>query len=656
MTTTPDGERAAAHPDRTAVPSAGVVATLLAPEVESGGDPPLRQQVRTGLRWSVLNNLSVRLSNMLVGVLLARLLLPEDFGVFAVALTVQAVLLAATDLGLSTDLIRRGDANGRGPTLATIAAVTSCCLAVTMVVSAETIAALLGDVDAAPAVRVMAITLVLAGVSIVPFASVSRRFMQKQLFAAEAGSFVVYTAVTIPLVVLADQGVLAMAWGRVAGQLVSTVLLFWFARQRPRFGFDLAVARDSLRFSAPLAVANLIAWALLNVDYVVISHTSGAVLLGYYVLAFNLSSWPMTAVGQAIRNVALPAFSRQSHDDPALKDSLRRSFALAWAAGVPISVMLAVLAVPLITAVYGERWQTSAQALLGLAVLGGFRVVFDVFAAFLLTKGASRSMLVIQLVWIAALIPAIYLGTRWGGIAGAGLAHAAVAALVVLPCYLVAMKRHGVVLVGFAVAAGPALAAAAPAGALAWAAARFVPGSWWALLVGGAVGTGLYVALMWQWVRGLISQFAVPAPSEAAGSGTTPGDLPLTRHGEDDTQPRGPAVDASRNPSISGTIPLVKVPAAVPILVGGARPVRIPDELLRHRAVPPARPDDQPPHPSDHDHRGIRSRGRHAARPRTRHDHRPDPGGAAPSSTSAVLPAPPAGDPVAVALERTARS
>ena len=67
---------------------------------------------------------------------------------------------------------------------------------------------------------------------------------------------------------------------------------------RPLFGFDRTVARSALRFGLPLAIANMLSWALLNVDNVVISRTSGVVALGFYVLAFNVSSWPMTAIGR----------------------------------------------------------------------------------------------------------------------------------------------------------------------------------------------------------------------------------------------------------------------------------------------------------------------------------------------------------------------
>ena len=77
--------------------------------------PDLGGQVRRGLAWSTVSNLMLRAGSLAVGIVLARLLTPSEFGVFAVALTVQAVLITLADLGLSADLIRTDDPAARAP-------------------------------------------------------------------------------------------------------------------------------------------------------------------------------------------------------------------------------------------------------------------------------------------------------------------------------------------------------------------------------------------------------------------------------------------------------------------------------------------------------------------------------------------------------------
>jgi hypothetical protein len=76
--------------------------------------------VRRGLAWSAASNLILRFGSLAVGIVLARLLTPEQFGVYAVALTVQAVLITFADLGLSAGLVVSDDPDREVPTVAAL--------------------------------------------------------------------------------------------------------------------------------------------------------------------------------------------------------------------------------------------------------------------------------------------------------------------------------------------------------------------------------------------------------------------------------------------------------------------------------------------------------------------------------------------------------
>ena len=123
---------------------------------------------------------------------------------------------------------------------------------------------------------------------------------------------------------------------------------------RPHFAFDRSIARSALGLGLPLAGANLLSWALLNIDNVVIAHLAGTTALGLYVLAFNVSSWPSSVIGTAVRAVAMPAFAHQ-HDRAKgeATQSLVRASSLAWAAAVPVSAVLGLLSGPVVDLLYG---------------------------------------------------------------------------------------------------------------------------------------------------------------------------------------------------------------------------------------------------------------------------------------------------------------
>ena len=77
-------------------------------------------KVGRGLGWSTASNLVLRIANLLVSIILARIIAPEQFGVFAVAMTVWTVLSSLAEFGLGADLVRANDLERRIPTVATM--------------------------------------------------------------------------------------------------------------------------------------------------------------------------------------------------------------------------------------------------------------------------------------------------------------------------------------------------------------------------------------------------------------------------------------------------------------------------------------------------------------------------------------------------------
>ena len=160
--------------------------------------------------------------------------------------------------------------------------------------------------------------------------------------------------------------------------------------------------------------------------------------------AFQLASWPVNMFSTAVRRVSLAAFSRLQDRPTELASALARSTALLAAATIPVCALLGLLALPLVTVLYGPNWAPSATALEYLAVLGLARVLVELFYDFLVAAGRSRQTLMIQGLWTVLLVPALTLGALADGIRGVALAHALVAVLIVVPVYGYAVARVGV--------------------------------------------------------------------------------------------------------------------------------------------------------------------------------------------------------------------
>jgi lipopolysaccharide exporter len=460
-------------------------------------------RVRRGFAWAMLNSVAMRLASLCLGIVLARLLTPEVFGIFAVALTVQTILLNLADLGMSADLVRRRDWRHRVPTVSSISLLLGGMLTAAMVAAAPQLASLLGSDQAAPVIAVMSLSLVIAAVGVAPFATMQREFQQSKFFLVIAISFLVGTSLTLLLILVFGWGAMALAVGRVVEQACAVVLQFALTRTKPRFGFDRSVARSALAFGLPVSGANALSWLVLNVDYIVIGRAAGAVALGLYVLAFNVSGWPVSALGQAVNSVALPGFSRLDRRKSA--ENFVSSFALVLSAGLLVGVLLATLAIPTVTVVYGPTWLGSAGALAVLAIFGPMRVVIYLAAAFLIARGASTPVLLVQLAWVVGLVPAMIIGVQAWGLVGAGVAHLAVGFIVALPAYAVALNRQGVPLSALVRTAAPPVGAAVLTAVAVWASTRATALSWQELVLGGSIGIVVYLGLLHRWLRSRLS-------------------------------------------------------------------------------------------------------------------------------------------------------
>ncbi|KQW48831.1 hypothetical protein ASC77_08875 [Nocardioides sp. Root1257] len=460
--------------------------------------PPLAARVRRGLGWSLTGNVVLRLGNVLMSIMVARIVAPEQYGTFAVALTVWTVLGTLAEFGLGADLVRSPDLERRAPTVATLGMLTSGALAAGMVLAAGPIATAFASPEADGVIRLMAISVALFGLTIVPAARLQREFRQQALLACNLAGIATCSAVTW-LLVTNGGGAAALAWGQIANQAVIVVGLYLVTSTTPRFGYVHDVARESLAFCLPLALANLLSWVLLSVDNLIVARALGPVGLGVYVLAFNVSSWPMSVVGSALRVVALPGFSQVGSAE-ARNRALVRVMGPTAAVAAFLALSLATLAGPVVAVLYGDRWLDAATALTGLAVFGGVRVVLDLVATFLIAVGSTVEVLLVQVVWLAVMVPVMAVGVRELGLRGAGWSHLLVAVVVVVPLYLVCLRRVGVQVgllarqwvVPFAVAVPAAVATA-------WT-VRTVPGPPFVVLVAGTL-TALvtYVLPLGRW-------------------------------------------------------------------------------------------------------------------------------------------------------------
>jgi lipopolysaccharide exporter len=471
------------------------------------GSRSLSSSVRRGAAWSALSSLLLRLSNVAITAVVAHILAPRDFGIFTVALTVYTIVFNLAEFGVGSCLIRADlDIDSVAPTMVTVALLTSAISAEMMAVFARPIATALGSADGAEPVRVMALTVLIGGLSSVPSGQLTRDFQQDKLFLANFISLVPSTAV---LLILAESGsgAMAFAWSRVVAAFVMCVVMMASVRKHYLPGINRNALSVLFRFGLPLAGANFVNFILINVDYVFVGHLVGPVALGAYVLAFTLASSPGLLLGNVINSIAMPAFSRVKQDPVLLKSAMASALRAVSLIMMPMCSLMIALARPLVFTLYGAKWAASAEVLSILSLYGAISIVCILFANMLTSLGMAKFTLIVQLMWLAALVPAMAYGVHRDGIAGAAIAHIAVIGPLVLPSYLLALKRStGVRLTMLGKAVLLPLLAASAAGLAARSVASKFASPLAQLVVGLVVGGLIYVIAVAPQAVALLSQ------------------------------------------------------------------------------------------------------------------------------------------------------
>ncbi len=449
------------------------------------------------LSWSFASTVLGRLSTLGIGIAVARILGPDEFGTYAVAMVALLALLSFNELGVSLAIVRWPGPPGEiAPTVATISLVSSAVIYLGCFFGAPAFAAAMGDPAAVPVLRLITVSVIVSGLVATPVALLQREFRQgKKMIADQVATWA--SALTSIGCALGGLGAMSLAIGHVTGVLAGAVLFIAFAPGGVRLGFDRAKAAALLRFGVPLAGSGIVVFAVGNIDKVIVGAVLGPVPLGVYVLAVNLSNWPLSIFSQPVRAVAPAALARLQHDPAAMRTTFLSTAGLLASVTMPVCVLLAAAADPLIRFVYGSAWQAAVGVLPWLGLLAMLRILFELVYDYFVVLANTRAVFAIQVLWLVALVPAVYAGARFGGAPGAAAAQFGVALLVVLPIYLYELGRVGVAAGAFVARLLLPIVGTVAVAFAAWTATRTVPIDLLALLLAGtasavAIGCLLY--------------------------------------------------------------------------------------------------------------------------------------------------------------------
>ncbi|MBR4118735.1 MAG: lipopolysaccharide biosynthesis protein [Bacteroidales bacterium] len=316
----------------------------------------LRGKTLKGMIWSLAENFSLQGIQFIIGVLLARVLTPSDYGMVGMLAIFTAVSQTLINSGFSTALVRKNDRTQADlSTTFYFNIVVGFVLYFVLFFSGPLIADFYNTPLLSDLIKVTAISLILNSLCIVQQAL----FTIKMDFKTQAKISVIGALVTgVVGVTMAYTGfgVWSIVWPGVFGGAVRCILLWVWGKWRPTWEYSWKSFKELFGFGSKLLIAGIIASIYDNLYSIVIAKKFSASSLGYYTRAEGYSSLPATTISLTLHRVTFPLLCQIQDNNSRLQATYRQLIALSAFIVFPIMIWVATLAKPLITIIITNKW------------------------------------------------------------------------------------------------------------------------------------------------------------------------------------------------------------------------------------------------------------------------------------------------------------
>ena len=372
-------------------------------------------------------------------VILARLLIPEDFGLVAMAMILIGALQLLISFSFDVPLIQNQNA-GRDQfdTAWTFNVLFASLCAVVLAVIAEPAAHFYREQRLEVVIYLLAVGFAAQGFSnIGPV--IFRREMRFDLeFKFLLGKRMASLLVTIPLAFWL-KNYWALVIGQLTGTFVSVSLSYWVSDYRPRFSFKAKV--ELFHSSKWLMMNNILQFLNGRAAEFVIGRLAGAQVLGIYAIASEISTLPTTELVAPINRAAFPGYARVASEIPVLRSSFLNVISMIALFALPAGLGIASVADLMVPAVLGWKWQASVPLIQVLAIYGVIQALQTNIAYIYLATGHVHVVTITGAVQFAVLLALLIPGIHYQGATGAAWAFLGAVVLMIPVNQVLIAKR-----------------------------------------------------------------------------------------------------------------------------------------------------------------------------------------------------------------------
>lgn len=374
----------------------------------------LKEKTVFGMMWSAVGKVGTLTINFLSNLVLARLLMPEDFdciGMLAIFLAVSNIFIQG---GLGAALIQK-----KNPTKMDYSTVFYWNLVFSVVfylilfAIAPFVARFYELPILQPMLRVQSSVLIIQSFAIVQITQLQKRMNFRALAIRNMAAALAGTLIAIPLA-LRGYGAWSLVASAITAAIVNVLLLWILSEWRPSLEFSFASLKGLFSFGGLMLLSSLAETLYVNLQGLIIGKRFPAGNLGYYMQAKKLEEVPVTGLSSIVNEVTFPAFATLQDDPNRLLEGVRKSTKALVFLNFPMMILLIIIALPLITLLYGAKWETSVPYFQILCISGLIYTINTLNTNVIKALGKGKIYFLIQIIKRIIGIAMIFTGMTFG--------------------------------------------------------------------------------------------------------------------------------------------------------------------------------------------------------------------------------------------------
>lgn len=375
----------------------------------------LKKKTISGFKWQVILQIATKVLSVGTFAILARILEPSVFGLFALAFVAIDGLSLFKAFGIDAGIIQKRNADDVVKSTAFwMVTISGATVFLACFILAPFAADFFRNHDAASVIRALGIIFVVNGFGKIPSALLTKDMRFKVISIIQLIGGIVNSTCAITFSLLSPS-----IWSLVLAYLAKTIVMdtlsWYFSGFRLRFAFDRKVAKEFLNFGSILMAGSLVGYITENINNIAVGRLLGTTKVGYMALANNVASFINTHFTYLVLRVLFPAYATIQHDLPELRRVYLKILKYICFFTVPFCFALAILSRELVLTLYGEKWLMIVPIMQVAAFIQLFASIVSGSGPLYMACGRPKYALHLALAGLTVRIPLVIIMTKnWG--------------------------------------------------------------------------------------------------------------------------------------------------------------------------------------------------------------------------------------------------